>query len=43
MTNDTDGYGQLILQWGALVALVVIGCLFAIGIGAAIVNVWARP
>lgn len=39
MTNETDGYGQLILQYGALAALVVIGCLVAIGIGASVMGV----
>jgi hypothetical protein len=39
MSNETDGYGQAILQWGALAALIVIGCLVAIGIGASIMGV----
>jgi hypothetical protein len=39
MTNENDGYGQLILQWGALAALIVIGCLVAIGIGASVMGV----
>ncbi len=31
--------GEALLRWGALAALVVIGCLLAIGIGSAILGV----